>query len=229
MQSYLQSQPHASIAYRPELDGLRGLSVLIVIFFHAGASFLGGGFLGVDIFFLISGYLIGAIILRETAQGKFSIRHFLERRFRRVLPALFALCLLCILPAWLLLPPSDLKDFSESLLGNAISVNNYLFLSQSGYFDQAPEMKPLLHTWSLSVEIQFYLSVALIMLMRKKYTIKTANHIVALVACSSFIAYSIIATKNTDLSFYIFPLRLWEFMLGIGTALLLTQRTITST
>lgn len=229
MQSPSQSQSHASITYRPELDGLRGLAVLLVIFFHAGASFIGGGFLGVDIFFVISGYLIGAIILREIAQKRFSIGHFLERRFRRVLPALFVLCSLCILPAWLLLPPSDLKDFSESLLGNAISVNNYLFLSQSGYFDQASEMKPLLHTWSLSVEIQFYLSVALLMLMRKKYTIKTANYAVILVALCSLIAYGIIATKNTDLSFYVFPLRLWEFMFGIGVALLLTQRTITST
>lgn len=229
MQSHSKSQPHASITYRPELDGLRGLAVLLVIFFHAGASFLGGGFLGVDIFFVISGYLIGAIILRETAQGHFSIRHFLERRFRRVLPALFALCILCILPAWLLLPPSELKDFAESLLGNAISVNNYLFLSQSGYFDQVSEMKPLLHTWSLSVEIQFYFSVALFMLIRKKHTIKTANYIVTFVALSSFIAYGIMATKNTNVSFYVFPLRLWEFMFGIGTALFLAQRTITST
>lgn len=229
MQSPSQSQPHASINYRPELDGLRGLAVLLVILFHAGASFIGGGFLGVDIFFVISGYLIGAITLRETAQGRFSIRHFLERRLRRVLPALFVLCSLCILPAWLLLPPSDLKDFSESLLGNAISVNNYLFLSQAGYFDQASEMKPLLHTWSLSVEIQFYLSVALLMLLRKKHSIKTANYVVILVALCSLIAYGITATKNTDLSFYVFPLRLWEFMFGIGIALFLTQRTITST
>ena len=229
LQSHFQSQSHASITYRPELDGLRGLSVLLVIFFHAGASFIGGGFLGVDIFFVISGYLIGAIAIRETSQGRFSIGSFLERRLRRILPALFVLCILCILPAWLLLPPSDLKDFSESLLGNAISVNNYLFLSQAGYFDRASEMKPLLHTWSLSVEIQFYLSVAFLMLMRKKYTIKAANYVVILAALCSFIAYCIVSNKNSDLSFYVFPLRIWEFMFGVGIALFLTQRNLTST
>lgn len=215
---------HSALAYRPEIDGLRGLAVLMVIIFHAGASWLGGGFLGVDIFFVISGYLIAAIAIRETTEKRFLVSHFLERRLRRILPALFILCLLCILPAWLLLPPTDFVDFIESILGNAIAVNNYLFLSEAGYFDSASEMKPLLHTWSLSVEIQFYLSLSLVMIFSRFLTMKRVTIATIALGMASVFGYMYLAKYHTDISFYIYPTRIWEFTAGIFVALLLTQK-----
>ena len=137
--------------YRREIDGLRALAVLPVIFLHAGFETFSGGFIGVDVFFVISGYLITTIILAELEQGKFSIVNFYERRARRILPALFLVMLVCIPFAWVLLSPGDLKSFSESLVAVALFFSNVFFWTDGGYFETAAELKPLLHTWSLAV------------------------------------------------------------------------------
>jgi peptidoglycan/LPS O-acetylase OafA/YrhL len=151
--------------YRREIDGLRALAVLPVILFHAGFDSFSGGFVGVDVFFVISGYLITTIILSELEEGTFSIVNFYERRARRILPALFLVILVCIPFAWLWLLPIDMKDFSRSLVAVSFFASNILFWRESGYFDTAAELKPLLHTWSLALEKQFYVLFPLILIL----------------------------------------------------------------
>ena len=143
--------------YRTEVDGLRAIAVVAVILFHAGIPAFGGGFVGVDIFFVISGYLITSIIIADKEANRFSIARFYERRARRILPALFLVLLACLIPAWLWLPPRDMISFCKSLFTLSLFSSNFLFWSEAGYFDISAELKPLLHTWSLAVEEQFYL------------------------------------------------------------------------
>lgn len=142
----------AQMKYRGEIDGLRTLAVLPVIFYHAGIPPFTGGFIGVDVFFVISGYLISTIILNEMEVGRFSLLHFYERRARRILPALFLVMLACIPFAWLWLMPRDLKGFAESMAAVTFFVSNFFFWLEAGYFEATAELKPLLHTWSLAVE-----------------------------------------------------------------------------
>jgi peptidoglycan/LPS O-acetylase OafA/YrhL len=159
---------NAHPAYRPEIDGLRAVAVLPVILFHAGFSLFSGGYVGVDVFFVISGYLITGILISDLERGSFSIARFYERRARRILPALFVVMLACLPFAWLWMLPGQLQDFSASLMAVVFFVSNILFYNQSGYFAASAELKPLLHTWSLAVEEQYYLlfPIALRMLWR---------------------------------------------------------------
>ena len=142
--------------YRKEIDGLRALAVLPVLLFHAGFSGFSGGFVGVDVFFVISGYLITSIILADCARDRFSIVNFYERRARRILPALFLVMVATLPFAWLWMPPALLRGFSDSLVAVSLFVSNMLFIRETGYFATAAELKPLLHTWSLAVEEQYY-------------------------------------------------------------------------
>ncbi len=150
-----------AIQYRPEIDGLRAVAVVPVIFFHAGFSLFSGGFVGVDVFFVISGFLITSIIMEESARGQFSILRFYERRVRRIFPALFILVLSCIPFGWYWMSPIEFAKFSQSIVGVSTFTSNIYFWSDSGYFLGASETKPLLHTWSLAVEEQFYILLAL--------------------------------------------------------------------
>jgi peptidoglycan/LPS O-acetylase OafA/YrhL len=143
--------------YRREVDGLRTLAVVPVILFHAGFNFFSGGFVGVDIFFVISGYLITTILVSEKEYGTFSLINFYERRARRILPALFVVMFFCLPCAWLWLLPQDMERFARSLVAVSTYTSNILFWFESGYFDTSAEFKPLLHTWSLAVEEQYYL------------------------------------------------------------------------
>ena len=145
------------VAYRKDIDGLRAVAVLSVVFYHAGVPFFAGGFLGVDVFFVISGFLITSILMSDFEGGELNLRHFYERRARRLLPALVAVTLSCIPFSFLWLTPSQVKDFGQSLVAVSIFVSNFLFVSEAGYFAAASETKPLLHTWSLAVEEQWYL------------------------------------------------------------------------
>ena len=131
--------------YRSEIDGLRALAVLPVIFFHAGFELFSGGFVGVDVFFVISGYLITSIILEDLENNRFSFIYFYERRIRRILPALFFVILACIPFAWFWMVPGQMKDFSQSIVAVSLFASNILFWKESGYFD-ARRRKPLLHT-----------------------------------------------------------------------------------
>jgi peptidoglycan/LPS O-acetylase OafA/YrhL len=143
--------------YRPEIDGLRAVAVVPVILFHAGFETFSGGFVGVDVFFVISGYLITSLIIEDLEKGHFSIARFYERRARRILPALFFVMLCCIPFAWMWMLPHKLKDFGQSIVAVTLFASNVLFWIKDGYFSEAAELKPLLHTWSLAVEEQYYL------------------------------------------------------------------------
>jgi peptidoglycan/LPS O-acetylase OafA/YrhL len=145
------------VSYRPEIDGLRAVAVLSVILFHSGLTFFSGGYVGVDIFFVISGYLITSLILSELDSNSFSLLSFYERRVRRILPALFVVSIACVPFFWVLMLPSQFADFSISLLAAIGFYSNFFFNAKSGYFAADMEFFPLVHTWSLSIEEQFYI------------------------------------------------------------------------
>ena len=145
-------------SYRPEIDGLRFIAVLLVILYHSKINFFNGGFIGVDIFFVISGYLITSIIIKQNIENKFSYFNFIERRARRILPALFLVIFICLPFAYILLINEDLNKFGLSVVASTTYWSNFLFFFENlNYFAAASEYKPLLHTWSLSIEEQFYL------------------------------------------------------------------------
>ena len=133
------------------------MAVIPVVLFHGGFSWLSGGYVGVDVFFVISGYLITSIILTEQSQGRFSIAAFYERRARRILPALFLVMLACLPFAWWWMTPHHLKAFAQSLVATTLFAPNVYFFLKSGYFEADADEKPLLHTWSLGVEEQYYI------------------------------------------------------------------------
>jgi len=151
-------QANPTLKYRPDIDGLRAIAVISVLIYHLQESLLPGGFVGVDIFFVISGYLITKLIFTElSSTGTFSFKNFYLRRIRRLFPALFATLLFSLVLAYKLFSPSHLIEFAQSLIASIFSLSNFFFWNQSGYFDSDNFLKPLLHTWSLSVEEQFYL------------------------------------------------------------------------
>lgn len=209
--------------YRREIDGLRALAVLPVILFHAGFETFSGGFVGVDVFFVISGYLITTIILIELEQGKFSIVNFYERRARRILPALFLVMLVCLPFAWLFLLPSYMKDFTASLIAVSVYASNFLFWQESGYFDAAAELKPLLHTWSLAVEEQFYLLFPLFLMLfwrigKRWLLIIMTTLLVASLVLAQWGSHSMPAA-----TFFLLPTRGWELLMGSITALYMVK------
>jgi len=200
--------------YRREIDGLRAVAVLPVILFHAGFGAFRGGYVGVDVFFVISGYLITGIILGEREAGTFSLLRFYERRVRRILPALFTVMGACLLPAWLWMMPGKLEDFGESLMAVVLFVSNLLFWHESDYFGPEAEEKPLLHTWSLAVEEQYYVVYPLtIMLLwflgRRRLGIALSVAALASLALSEW-AWRHYPAAN----FYLAPTRAWELLIG---------------
>jgi peptidoglycan/LPS O-acetylase OafA/YrhL len=206
------------MAYRREIDGLRAFAVLPVIFFHAGFELFSGGFVGVDIFFVISGYLITLIIISELNQGRFSLINFYERRIRRILPALFFMMLVCIPIAWLVLLPEDMKSFSKSLIAVSIFSSNVLFWQESGYFDIAAELKPLLHTWSLAVEEQYYLLFPLFLMWSWRFGKLRLIFILSILLLSSLLFAHWVALLKPTFAFYLLPTRAWELLIGALTA-----------
>lgn len=200
--------------YRREIDGLRAIAVLPVIFFHAGIDAFQGGFVGVDVFFVISGYLITSIILNERALERFSLINFYERRARRILPALFAMVASVIPLAWIWLLPRDMVDFAESVAAVALFVSNHLFYSESGYFDQAAELKPLLHTWSLSVEEQYYLLFPLLIGFMWRFPRRWTVKSLVVIACLSLVAAELLIDSRPAAAFFLLPARAWELAIG---------------
>lgn len=208
--------------YRREIDGLRALAVLPVILYHAGFQALSGGFVGVDIFFVISGYLITSIILGEKQAGTFSLVSFYERRARRILPPLFLVMLTCLPFAYLWLMPSHLVEFSRSLIYVPLFVSNMFFLKRSGYFDSAVELKPLLHTWSLAVEEQYYLFFPAILLLIWRLPRRWMVGFFLVIGLVSLgLAQFNFFSKSAD--FYILPTRFWELLIGVLVAFYLTN------
>lgn len=210
--------------YRQEIDGLRALAVLPVILYHAGVPGFPGGFAGVDIFFVISGFLITGILLNELQQERFSLAHFYERRARRILPALFIVLALTVPLAWWLLLPHELADFGESLIAVALFVSNFLFWQQSDYFAPTAEFIPLLHTWSLAVEEQFYLFFPLLLWLGWRLGRGKLMLIVLAVALLSLGLSEWLWRVSQSANFYLIFSRAWELMLGALAAFYLQQR-----
>jgi len=211
--------------YRAEIDGLRALAVLPVILFHAGFEWFSGGFVGVDVFFVISGYLITTIIISEMAEGKFSIVNFYERRARRILPALFFVLVACLPFAWLWLSPNDLKDFGQSLVAVSTFSSNILFWWESGYFDTAAELKPLLHTWSLAVEEQYYILFPIFLMLTWRLGIKWVLVLLSVVFLLSLGVAQWGAYNKPSATFFLLLTRGWELLVGVFAAFYLKYST----
>jgi len=199
--------------YRPDIDGLRAIAVLLVLFFHLDVTGFSAGWLGVDVFFILSGFLVTSIISVKIGQETFSFKDFYIRRIRRLFPALFATVFLTFIAGAFILVPADFQALSKSALGAVFSISNMVFWSEAGYWDQASHLKPLLHTWSLSVEEQFYLVwPALIFLCGGTRSKKTLL-ILAGLGILSYLA-GIAFRDSISAVFYIFVFRIFEFAAG---------------
>jgi peptidoglycan/LPS O-acetylase OafA/YrhL len=210
--------------YRREIDGLRAVAVIPVILFHAGLSWFSGGYVGVDVFFVISGYLITTILISEMEVGSFSIARFYERRARRILPALFFVMLATIPFAWVLMLPTQFKDYSEGLAAVSLFVSNILFWSKEDYFAPAAEDNPLLHTWSLAVEEQFYILFPLLLLALWRYGKNPVFYAVVFLTCVSLLLSEYGWRHHPSANFYMLHSRAWELGAGAICAFLLMGR-----
>ncbi len=198
--------------YRADVDGLRAVAVMLVLLFHLKLHFVKGGFIGVDIFFVISGYLITQHVHHDVGAGSFSLASFYERRIRRIVPAMAAMLSVSTLLAYLLLLPDELVDYAKSLIAAVLSYSNLYFWLSSNYFLGAD--KPLLHTWSLGVEEQFYLLLPLFLLLLKRASKRLLTISVILIAAISFILSTVLLFRFPEATFYLLPTRAWELLLG---------------
>jgi peptidoglycan/LPS O-acetylase OafA/YrhL len=219
-QSRGTADSHA-LDYRADLDGLRAVAVSAVVAFHVDRDALPGGHLGVDMFFVLSGYLITSIIWREVARGTFSFAGFYDRRIRRILPALLLVVLVTGIASCVVLLPLDLVGFGRSVLAALGFVANLYFWRDTGYFAQLAEEKPLLHVWSLAVEEQFYLLFPVLLLGLARFMRRHVGAVIALLVVLSLAADALaLAAGARDAAFYLLPTRAWQ--LGIGALLALT-------
>lgn len=200
--------------YRPEIDGLRSVAVVPVILFHAGLGLFSGGFVGVDIFFVISGYLITTIILERLNGPGFSLLDFYARRARRILPALLLIMVVTTPFAWAWMMPSEFKDYAQSLAAVSLFSSNFLFWLESGYFAAAAEAKPMLHTWSLAVEEQYYLFFPLLLMLFWRRTARGTVMLLCAILVLSLVTSEILWRQAPEANFYLLPSRAWELMVG---------------
>lgn len=208
------------VAYRPEIDGLRAIAIAPVVLHHADPGLLPGGFAGVDVFFVISGYLITAIIAGELAQGRFSLWRFYERRVRRIVPALAAMLAATTIAGWAILAPEDFSQYSKALVAASLFAANLQFARGTDYFDSAEGLQPLIHTWTLGVEEQFYLLFPLLLLAASRWRKDALLVLVALIGLASFALALWLTPRWPVAAFYLLPTRMWELMLGAACALL---------
>ncbi len=211
-------------AYRIEIDGLRSLAVLPVILLHAGFGLFGGGFVGVDVFFVISGFLIAGIIIRDLEAGRFSLVDFYIRRARRILPALTLVMFATVPFAWAWLVPPDLEEYGKSTVAVATFTSNFFFLNKSGYFDSIGELKPLLHTWSLAVEEQYYIVFPLFMLLFWRRFRRVSLVLFAVIALASLALAQALTVIDPTAGFFLPFTRIWELLIGVFTAVLTHRR-----
>jgi peptidoglycan/LPS O-acetylase OafA/YrhL len=200
--------------YRAEVDGLRAVAVIPVILFHGGFRAFSGGFVGVDIFFVISGFLITTLIASDISAGRFSFLDFYERRARRILPALFLVLMASTVFAWLWMFPHDLAGFSASVIAVCAFVSNLLFWRQTGYFSPTSEMIPLLHTWSLAVEEQYYILFPILMVFLWRFGRRPVIWSIAVLALGSLVLCQFASVHNPTFNFYSAPTRAWELLAG---------------
>ncbi|WP_192559262.1 acyltransferase family protein [Pseudomonas allokribbensis] len=203
----------STLAYRRDIDGLRAVAVIAVVLFHFGVPGFTGGFVGVDVFFVISGYLITSIIWNQRQAGRFSFVEFWARRARRILPALFAMIIAVLAVGWFLLAPKDYEELGRSVRYQVTFVSNILFMRQDGYFDVASDLKPLLHTWSLAVEEQFYILFPLLLTLLSS-RLKHWRLALFGVLLLSF-GLSVWAVHHyPEKAFFLLPMRAWELLAG---------------
>ena len=204
--------------YRPDIDGLRAIAVLSVLAFHAFPTLLPGGFIGVDVFFVISGFLISGIILSEISAGTFTVRRFYARRIRRIFPALALLLAAVLAFGWLALAPSAFRQLGwHTAFSAGFGENLWLWRKSGEYFDEGSAVKPLLHLWSLGVEEQYYLLWPLLLLLLRRH-LSRAAWLIAAVAVLSFAANVLTVDDSPKLAFYWPHTRFWELMVGSGLA-----------
>ena len=208
--------------YRAEIDGLRALAVIPVIFFHAGFQVFSGGFVGVDVFFVISGYLITTIIISDIENKSFSLANFWARRARRILPALFFVMLACIPFAFMWMLPVEMKSFSSSLIAVSLFLSNILFWQESGYFAATADEKPLLHTWSLAIEEQYYVLFPIFLLFAWRLGKNKVFIMIVILATISFLLSEWGWRNKPNANFYFAPTRAWELFAG-SVAAFITQ------
>jgi len=199
--------------YRPDIDGLRAVAILSVVGFHAFPEKVQGGFIGVDVFFVISGFLISTIIFSSLERGRFSFFEFYVRRIRRIFPALIFVMFVCFVVGWFTLLSYDFKSLGKHISAGAIFVSNFVLWKESGYFDAAAETKPLLHLWSLAIEEQFYIFWPIFMFFAWK---RRWNFlfITLVIGVASFIINIYLTTVNQTAAFYLSTSRFWELMSG---------------
>lgn len=211
--------------YRREIDGLRGLAIVPVILFHAGFVGFSGGYVGVDVFFVISGYLITTILAAELNSNAYSIVNFYERRARRILPALFVMLAVTLPIAYGLLNPSDLRAYAKSLLGSVLFLANVTAYMQSGYFDAASDIKPLMHLWSLAIEEQYYVFFPVLLALLWKFKQAKVIAVVAAISSLSLLIAEIKLNKDASIAFFYLHSRAWELGVGALLALMLWHST----
>lgn len=208
--------------YRPEIQGLRAIAIVPVLVYHAGFSWLPAGFFGVDVFFVISGYLITNILLEEIKTNNFSFINFYKRRIRRLLPVLLVVLYFTIVAGVLLFPASRLEELSQSIIAVLAFVSNIYFFNTINYFSVSAEQIPLLHTWSLAIEEQFYLFFPIVLLFFKKKSEKALLFIILLCTVASLsIAIYLVEKQSNSMAFYFIISRGWELLIGSVTAVVL--------
>ena len=199
--------------YRPDIDGLRAIAVLCVVCFHAFPTLLVGGFIGVDIFFVISGFLISTIIFDNLERGSFSFLEFYSRRINRIFPALLLVLISCFAFGWMALLADEYKQLGKHIAAGASFISNFVFLNESGYFDSAAETKPLLHLWTLGIEEQFYIIWPLLLWLAWKRKFNLLN-ITLIISVASFVLNIKGVSHNPIATFYSPQTRFWELLAG---------------
>jgi len=209
--------------YRPDIDGLRAVAVLLVVAHHAFPHWLTGGFVGVDVFFVISGFLISTIVFENLERGTFSFGEFYYRRVRRIIPSLIVVMAAVLILGWLLLAPGDYKRLGLHVVGGAGFLSNFLLWHEGGYFDVVSSRKPLLHLWTLGVEEQFYLLWPLLLFIG--WRLRANLLVVTLLVAGASFAFNIALRRIDPVGLYYSPLtRFWELLSGAALSRLMLQK-----
>ena len=215
----MMSPSQLSTSYRRDIDGLRAVAILPVVFYHSGLGLFPGGYVGVDVFFVISGFLITGVIAREVDAGRFSILSFYERRARRIMPALMVMLAFVLCAASYAFFPSDFAKLPQSALMATLFVSNIGFFLETGYFAGSAETMPLLHTWSLAVEEQFYLGFPILLILIARFAPARRVAILMVIALLSFALAVVTQASGSGFAFYLLPPRAWELFIGALLAL----------
>jgi peptidoglycan/LPS O-acetylase OafA/YrhL len=209
--------------HRRDIDGLRAIAVVPVILYHAGISAFGGGFTGVDVFFVISGYLITSLLIRDLGSGQFSIAKFYERRARRIMPALMLVLFSSVVTAWFITRPTEMMNLFQSIIATITFSSNIYFWKTSGYFSEAAETIPLLHTWSLAVEEQYYIFFPLLLAALHQQSRKLLAPTIAFIVVGSLAVSEWGTSHMPSATFFLLPSRTWELCAGSLSALIADQ------